>query len=157
MRKKTDTLSVAEVKKLLKTEKPRIVLCFNNVKCNTRTNPDIYSDEEDKRFKEIIDHMSKEIYFDRSYVRYKGNKSKSAFLLEDEWYSLLKYIMKTSIGQKVDKKTEKVAGLMYQIIVMTYLFQVATMYGYNLDDIEITFKDTKWKISYTTEENVILN
>lgn len=136
---------------------PNIILFISNVKCETSTDPEVYTDEENEDFRIIINHMSKDIWLDKSYVMYKGNKNKTPFITENMWTAVLKHTMRTSIGLKVDKDLEKKASFALQIIVLSYLYHIATRYGYDLDKISISFKKVKWLVKYTLADRVSFN
>jgi hypothetical protein len=41
---------------------------------------------------ENLQHMAKEIWIDKTYVKFKGNKYKNTFLREDGWNLLVSYV-----------------------------------------------------------------
>lgn len=87
---------------------------------------------------ENLQHIAEEIWIDKTYVKFKGNKYKNTFLKEDGWNSLLSYVW------KVNKKN---ANIMDQIIlrkafesmILAYMDHILDLLNYdpNLIDFKI--------------------
>lgn len=133
-------ISTKDKKRLLATEKPNIVINISNLKCIVDANPGEYSDDEVERIQGIVDTMSRDIWIDRTYVAFRGNRWKDAFINEDMWYKFAKAVIKTDFGMKGSCKTREFVEEGTLVIALTYLYDVVMKYGYSPEDIEISVK-----------------
>lgn len=135
-------------RRYLKSDNPTLKLTIQNFKCDVEVNPEVYDEDDKKRLKNIINRMSKTIWLDKTYVCFKGNRWKDAFIVEDKWYEFIKLIIKTDFGrtgsiEDTDTITEAIAAL-----VLGYLYGVASKYDFSIEDIEIT---PKKKVKFIAE------
>lgn len=108
-------------------------------KMNVEVNPMSYSNEDIDRIKNIIDILSKNIVIDKTYVKYKGNHFRDAFLVEDKWYSFNKLVIDTDFGRKCGKKINDTICETLMAIALTYLYDCLVKYDYDPSEIEIGF------------------
>ena len=145
----TCRVSAKDRKRLLAQERPNIVINISNLKCTIDVNPVEYSEEEAERLRTIIDTMSRDIWIDRTYVAFRGNRWKDAFINEDMWYRFTKSVIKTNFGTRGGGKTIEFVEEETLIIALTYLYGIAEKYGFSPEDIEIDVKKrSTYKTSY---------
>jgi len=146
-------VSAKDRKRLLASEKPNIVINISNLKCTVDANPGEYSDEERDRIQEIVDTMSRDIWIDRTYVAFRGNRWKDAFINEDMWYKFTKAVIRTDFGTKGGGETREFVDEGTLIIALTYLYDVVMKYGYSPEDIEISVKKrSTYRTAYAEDE-----
>lgn len=147
MPRKTKRTELRE--KLLKQDKPTLILHISDLKCKVDANPEVYSDEDIDNINYIINRLAKNIWIDKTYVNFKGNRWKDNFIVEEKWYELMRVILKSNFGLKANKKTENIITESILVLSLTYLYQMASKYGYDPENIDISLNTkTKLKVEY---------
>ena len=135
--------------RLMKQEKPNLIFHITNLKCTVDANPAVYSEEDIDRLYYIVSNMAKDIWLDKTYVNFKGNRWKDNFIVEERWYELIKVILKSNFGLKASKRTDNMITESLLVLSLTYLYQIASKYGFDPEDIDISFDPkTKLKVEY---------
>ncbi len=135
--------------RLMKQDKPNLIIHITNLKCTVDVNPAVYSEEDMDRLYYIVSNMAKDIWLDKTYVNFKGNRWKDNFIVEDRWYELIKVILKSDFGKKASKRTDTMITESLLVLSLTYLYQIAGKYGFDAEDIDISFDPkTKLKVEY---------
>lgn len=114
-----------------------LVVTIDGMKFKVDVNPDVYSTTEKEKICNIVDHMSKRIVIDKTYVSYEGSRWKNAFLVEDKWYELLDLIKKTEYGKKASAEEMEEITQSLMVIGMVYIYQVLACFGYDNDEIKV--------------------
>ena len=145
-------VSASVKKRLLSMKRPNIIINIGNLKCVVDADPCEYSEADVEKMQRIVDAMSRDIWIDRTYVAFNGNRWKDAFINEDMWYKFTRAVVKTDCGTKGGGKTlEFVEGGML-IIALTYLYDILMKYGYSPEGVEIRVKKrSTYKTSYVED------
>lgn len=145
-------------KDLLNLENPNLIIKILNLKCKVEVNEDVYSNEDKENIKNIINMMSKEIWIDKTYVDFKRNRWRDAFIVEKMWYEFCKLIIKTDFGKKGNKRDNDEIANNLLVLSLTYLYSIIEKYGYDTENIDIFFtKKTKFKCIYELDERTSWN
>lgn len=99
--------------------------------------PDEITKDQCCQIAKILEQMSKSIWIDKTYVDFKGNHFKDAFIVESEWYKLLEAIREQLAGKKLSKKKINYIRGSLMTIAMFYLYSILYKYGYNPNYINI--------------------
>ena len=126
-------------KSLGKDSKINLIYTLKCGKMNVEVNPMLYSNEDIEKIKNIVDTLSKEIIIDKTYVKFKGNHFKDAFLIEDKWYKFNKLVIETDFGRKAGKMLNDTICETLMAIALTYLYDCIAKYDYDPSEIEIGF------------------
>jgi len=124
---------------ILDREDPTLILHIQNVKCEVDVNPDVYNKNDFEYLNEIVTHMSKDIWIDKTYVSFKKNRWRDAFIVEERWYDLVK-LLTISTVEKLNKKTQNALTEALMLITITYLYQIAEKFGFEVENIDIQVK-----------------
>ena len=147
-------------KKLTKSSKTkRNINLIYTLKCgkmSVEVNPLSYSEEDIQKIKDIVDTLSKEIVIDKTYVKFKGNHFKDAFIVEDKWYKFNNLVIDSDFGRKSGKMVNDVICETLMAIALTYLYDCISKYGYDESEIEIGFIP-KYKFRAEYEEDTRTN
>jgi len=137
-----------DFRKMLKSKKPNMLINITGLRFDVEVNSEVYSEEDCDRLSEIINHMAKDIWIDRTYVNYSGNRFKDSFIREDAWYDFIHLCVSSDFGRKNKKKHN---AIMEAIIAIStaYILGIVKKFGYNLEDVnfELT-EDSKFNVSY---------
>lgn len=99
--------------------------------------PDFITEDQCCHITKIIETMSKSIWIDKTYVDFKGNHFKDAFIVESEWYKLLEAIRDHLSNKKISKrKINYIRGSLITIALF-YLYSILDKYGYDPNYINI--------------------
>ena len=144
--------------KTIKKNRPSLIINLLNLKCSVDINHNFYNKRQIKEIKNIISLLSKDIWIDKTYVSYRKTKYSDAFIKEKSWYDLCQLIIDTDLGTSCSKyeKMEIVDSLL--VIVITYLYSCLCKYGYDVQYIEISFKQSsKFKVKYELDNRTSWN
>ena len=122
--------------------------------------PEVITEEQCCQIAKIIEQMSKSIWIDKTYVDFKGNHFKDAFIVESEWYKLLEAIREQLTSKKISNKKMNFIRGSLMMIALFYLYSILDKYGYDTKYINMYvdescekfharyFKDnrTKWEM-----------
>lgn len=126
-----------------------IEICVSNLKFLVDVNPDMYSETEHNEIWDIVDHMSKEIWIDKTYVVFKGSIWKDAYIDEKRWYELIEMIKPQLFGKKITQKNKDTITIAILAIVINYMYNILEKYGYSIDDIDICVsKGSDMRVAY---------
>lgn len=131
-------------KKIKRTSKKKskqinLIYTIHCGKMNVEVNPLAYSQDDIEKIKYLVDGLSKNILIDKTYVKFKGNHFKDAFLVEDKWYEFNKLIIDTDFGRKSGKKINDMIRETLMAIALTYLYDCISKYDYDPSEIEISY------------------
>lgn len=112
---------------------------FENVQLFVVTNPDIYNDEDSSKIDEIVQHMSRSIWIDKSYVDFPENKHQDTFLELDGWNKLCSLIKKTKYGKESAGIADDIIVQSLKLMVIAYMYSVLESFGYDIEGIAIDF------------------
>lgn len=130
----------SQIKRLLGEEKPTMTIHIKDLECIVDANPYVYTEDEIEHIKDLVVSLAEDIWIDKTYVAFEGNRWKDAFIVEKRWYNLMKLILRTNFGKKAGKMSEEVITESLLVLAMAYLYQMASKYGYDPEDIDISFK-----------------
>jgi hypothetical protein len=140
-------------KRLAIPEKPNLIINIKNLKCEVDADPEMHSEDDIERLQGIIDVMTRDIWIDRTYVAFKGNRWKDAFINEEMWYKYTKAILKSDFGTKGGSETREFVNDGTLIIALAYLYDIASKYGFCVEDIEFSLKKrSTYKTAYVIDE-----
>ena len=122
-------------------EKPNLIITIRCTAIDVEVNSAVYSKEDEKRIREIVDHMRNHIYIDRTYVVFEGNRWGTRFIIEDKWYKLNRLILETDFGNRAGEKINDFLLGTMEVLAETYLYTILAMYGYDPDYIELSFPE----------------
>jgi hypothetical protein len=83
---------------------------------------------------ENLQHMAKEIWIDKTYVKFKGNKYKNTFLREDGWNLLLSYVWKTN--KKNNIMDQIILRKAFESMILAYMDHILNLFNYDPNLIE---------------------
>ena len=86
--------------------------------------------------------MSRSIWIDKTYVDFKGNHFKDAFIVESEWYKLLEAIREQLSGKKLSKKKIDYIRGSLMTVAMFYLYGILDKYDYDTSYINIVIDES---------------
>jgi hypothetical protein len=129
--------------KLLKSDKPTLIIHIIDLKCDVEVNPYNYSKEDAKHIEYIVKNLAQNIWIDKTYVNFKGNRWKDAFIYEDKWYDLIRTIIKTDFCRKASLMDKEIIGASILVLALTYLNKMLEKYGYDPEDVDISFESNK--------------
>ena len=91
---------------------------------------------------ENLQYMAKEIWIDKTYVKFKGNKYKNTFLNENGWNLLLSYVQKANkknniIDQIILRKT-------FESIILAYMDHILNLLNYDPYLIDFRIKPSSY-------------
>lgn len=129
-------LTEKDILEIVESNKPTIVLHIQNIDCDIDANPEVYSNKDIDRLTDIIDHMAKDIWIDKTYVSFGKNRFKDAFIVEDKWYDFVKLISISTI-HKIDRRGQRAIKESLLTIASVYLYQIAEKYGFDTENIDI--------------------
>lgn len=136
-------------KKTKKYKENNLIITISNLKFAITIDKFIYSKEEINKIKYIIQALSKNIWIDKTYVRYKGSRWKDAFIQEKSWYKLCNLIIDTEFGQKSSFYEDRFITESLIVLSITYLYSILCKYGYDVQYIILDVKDnSKFKVTY---------
>jgi hypothetical protein len=136
-------------KKTKKYKENNLIITISNLKFAITIDKFIYSKEEINKIKYIIQALSKNIWIDKTYVRYKGSRWKDAFIQEKSWYKLCNLIIDTDFGQKCSFYEDRFITESLIVVSITYLYSILCKYGYDVQYIILDVKDnSKFKVTY---------
>jgi hypothetical protein len=141
--------SAISLKRLLAEKKPTMIIHIMDLECIVDANPYVYSDDETERLKDLVSSLAEDIWIDKTYVAFKGNRWKDAFIVEKKWYDLIRLLVRTNSEKNVGKLSKDVITESLLVLSMAYLYQMASKYGYDPEDIDISFAPkTKISVEY---------
>ena len=126
-----------EFNRMLKNDKPNLIINLLGIKFDISVDDGVYSDDEFSKLTNIIDGLSKSIWIDRTYVQFRGNRFKDAFIKEDGWYQLNKRLTMECLGKGDGTEDETAEALL--TLAMCYLYDMLSKYGYDTETISLEF------------------
>lgn len=132
--------SATRLKRLLTEKKPTMIIHIMDLECIVDANPYVYSDDEIEHLKDLVSSLAEDIWIDKTYVAFRGNRWKDAFIVEKKWYDLIKLLIRTNFGKNTGELSKDVITESLLVLAMAYLYQMASKYGYDSEDIDISFK-----------------
>lgn len=108
---------------------------------DVEVNPAIYSNDDIRKIREIVDHMKDHVYIDKTYVSFKGTRWNDVFIVEDRWHKFCKLVVDTHFGKDSGKKINDFILGTLEALVEAYLFTVLMEYGYDPEFIELVFPE----------------
>jgi len=125
-----------------------MILHITGIKMDAVMNPERYGEEDRKKVQDILDHMTKDIYIDKTYVNYDGTRWKNAFIVEDKWYEFLNLVRNTNFGRSAtDEQMEDITDCVLAMVLI-YMYQTIEGMGWDTNNIELKFIDKKFESSY---------
>lgn len=119
-----------------------LIINIQNLEVDFDVDPDIISEDDCCEIARILNYMSESIWIDKTYVDFKGNHFKDAFIVETEWYKLLEAIREQLSGKKISKtKLDYIRGSLMTISLF-YLYNILDKYGYDPNYINIYVNKT---------------
>lgn len=104
--------------------------------------PEVITEDQCCHITKILEEMSRSIWIDKTYVDFKGNHFKDAFIVESEWYKLLEAIREQLSGKKLSKKKIDYIRGSLMTVAMFYLYGILDKYGYDPNYINIYVDET---------------
>ena len=88
-----------------------------------------------KEIQKIVNHFSKNVFIDKTYVCFNGNRWKDAFIKEEGWKELMSLLAETNYGE-IDNEDITVSLL---AITHAYIFDILEHMGYDVKPLQLNF------------------
>jgi hypothetical protein len=83
----------------------------------------------------IANEMANNIYVDKSYVQFKGNKHEDTFMLEEGWKQFCKLAIDTNFNKNWTIQKDRLLFETYQVLIVAYIEEILKKYGYDCEHI----------------------
>ena len=138
---------------------PNLIFTFNYCDIEIIYNDEIYDLEQFNNIKFLINHMSKEIIIDKSYVEFKENKHEKVFIPEDGWNKLCELVYDQKFSKKIKNKNSKNTidqelQLIYKLLIKNYLYLVLDEFEYDINNIILLIKPNSYFIVKTEIDTI---
>ena len=114
-----------------------LLFIFKDAKIFVSCNPEIYGKEKEAEIRNVANHLSHEVYIDRTYVDYEGTKYEKTIITEEGWNGLCSLLHVTDFGRKVDDEERQTIQEAYKNIILQYVFQCLEDLGYDISNIHL--------------------
>lgn len=139
------------IKDFLKLPKPNLILKISNLHFDVSACDDEeyqLSQDELKHITNIVNHLSKNIFIDKTYVKFEGNRWKDAYIVEDKWYELIKIIVGSNLGRNKYGKisAKECSGVILESVILLsieYMYRTLANMGFDTDLFVIDIKQHK--------------
>lgn len=115
-----------------------LIITFKEV-CLDVSTDDTYSEEDVARIKEILDTAVKNVYIDRSYVSFEGNKHQDTYILEKGWIDLCKTIIESNFCRLLNKAERELMNEAFRMLIVGYAYTVLSKFGYETEGMAFNF------------------
>ncbi len=123
-------------------------ITLKGMRISIEVDSDFYDDDEYVKIREIVKRMSRNIWIDRTYVCFKGNRFTDAFINEKEWKKLIKLIIDSDYGKNVTEEEEDKLAKSFVTIGICYLYSILISFGYDVSHIELEPSSLSFTASY---------
>lgn len=114
-----------------------IVFEFKNAEFFVTVDPDMYNDIDLAEIEYIVNHMSKDIWIDKSYVDFPENKHKDVFLGLDGWENVCKLVRRTKYGKLSPKLADGILFEAFQLMMTAYMYDILEKFDYDISGINL--------------------
>ncbi len=104
---------------------------------DVEVNPDVYNDDDKTQIHMIANEMANNIYVDKSYVQFKGNKHEDTFMLEEGWKQFCKLAIDTNFNKNWTIQKDRLLFETYQVLIVAYIEEILKKYGYDCEHIQL--------------------
>lgn len=128
--------------KIIKADHRSILIEIKNLECYVDCNPDVFTEYDVIQINKIVDGMSKNIFIDKTYVVFKGNRWKDAFIIEEKWEELIDILIEFKTMKKYNKyypSYKKFINSAFFTFTIVYLSGILDKYGYDPEELNIKF------------------
>lgn len=133
-----------------------IILHISHLNCDAVIDKMIYSKKEIKQIKFLLKNLSKDIWIDKTYVKFRKTRWKDAFIKESYWNKFCELVIKTNIGEYGSEYEDRYITELTCSIIDTYIYIMLCKYGYDINYINIFFK-SKFLVEYEIDKRTKWN
>jgi hypothetical protein len=138
---------------MTKQKNKNLLIDIDNIKITTDIDDYIYTKDECDEIKNIVKKLSKHIYIDKTYVKFKGSRWKDAFIKEKSWNKLCNVIIDTNMTQNASPYEERFITESLVTISISYMYSLLCKYNYDINYICLDVKNnSKFKVSYMIDK-----
>lgn len=138
---------------MTKQKNKNLLIDIDNIKITTDIDNYIYTKDECNEIKNIVKKLSKHIYIDKTYVKFRGSRWKDAFIKEKSWNKLCNVIIDTNMTQNTSPYEERFITESLVAISISYMYSLLCKYNYDINYICLDVKNnSKFKVSYMIDK-----